>query len=1009
MRMTIFDSPANPAPANVGFVGIGNIAPPFEPQNILHVHENSADPLSYSFLQFTNLNTGATGPKAGFRLGIRNNMDALFFQQNNRPILFHGVLTGAATESERLRITEGITMWQPGGTQFRINKVTVSRAFNYSRCDEPVAMFNIGVNGSPVNPNTNFTTFAGNRPWMDVGTFMSFTSDNMYVGLKREGTADRMDAVINFGDNVQFAPDQSIQNLRIIFTSSGNPGDLYSNGPFATFHGMEVARFSNLGDLGIGDFYNNNAPIADPYARLEILDSKNLTTSYPTISLNRPQLRLTFTQDVQRNLGIHTDFQNTSQGNLIIRTLNQGSIKYTGIGDFHSFANNEPQRRLDVLDNNENAPQLRLTFTPAANVTNGIFTDFQTTSAGDLFINPSFQTGTNNPVNRFVGINNSAPQNTLDINSTIGLSPRPSGLRFSNLNSASANDIAPNGRVLSLDGTGNVVLTTDVGSGSTNLCNPGPNILTRTDPTNPTQLVCSDIWNDFQNGSNSRVGVFTAGQTPAYPFHVVRKSMFTDAYSSTAYSYAQTITGHYTVGIKSDMTEPRTGLGIFSDESPLSIDRLNIYADGFGIANINANRRPIVFRDNLVFYLDANSTTGYRASTLMGTNPNIAGVVLKPDYYENTQASNSNDANNINLANNHFARLWVESNDNNPVGNIRHYPAIVGLNTFSGLTNGDIMAGRFSTTGIRGGTTSRNIGGYFIASGTKTNIGLTAESITLNTNTKGINCGGFFRATKATNNYAVWAMAPATSGSLAGYFNGITFSSQGFSTSDEDLKEDILLVDDASQLLAGINVYSFNFKTNNPWGLHLPDGRHYGLIAQEIEGMFPEMVRSFFQPSLYDSAENVLNQEKEFKAINYDGFTPLLIKVNQELITRVTDLENRLDECCESTRMTSQHPTQLVTELTNVNAIILNQNEPNPFAENTTITWNIPEQELKGVPLNAMLVFYNNSGVIINKVTISATGPGSLLVYSSKLSAGVYSYSLVVSGKTVDTKRMVKN
>jgi hypothetical protein len=126
-----------------------------------------------------------------------------------------------------------------------------------------------------------------------------------------------------------------------------------------------------------------------------------------------------------------------------------------GVGDFYN-PGIQPLRRVEILDMRRDEPQLRLTHTQNANINLGIHTDFQTTAAGNLFINPR-----RNGVNRFVGINTNTPGNTLEINSTAGVSPRPSGLRFRNLNSNSANDIAPNGRVLTVDQNGDVVLTDD--------------------------------------------------------------------------------------------------------------------------------------------------------------------------------------------------------------------------------------------------------------------------------------------------------------------------------------------------------------------------------------------------------------------------------------------------------------------------------------------------------------------------------------------------------------------
>ncbi|MFB0925563.1 MAG: T9SS type A sorting domain-containing protein, partial [Vicingaceae bacterium] len=87
----------------------------------------------------------------------------------------------------------------------------------------------------------------------------------------------------------------------------------------------------------------------------------------------------------------------------------------------------------------------------------------------------------------------------------------------------------------------------------------------------------------------------------------------------------------------------------------------------------------------------------------------------------------------------------------------------------------------------------------------------------------------------------------------------------------------------------------------------------------------------------------------------------------------------------------------------NLNAIILDQNLPNPFAEKTTINYNLPEEVLE-----AQLLFYNAGGVIIKQVTIDERGEGSLTVYGENLKNGVYTYSLIADGKLIATKRMVK-
>ena len=90
-------------------------------------------------------------------------------------------------------------------------------------------------------------------------------------------------------------------------------------------------------------------------------------------------------------------------------------------------------------------------------------------------------------------------------------------------------------------------------------------------------------------------------------------------------------------------------------------------------------------------------------------------------------------------------------------------------------------------------------------------------------------------------------------------------------------------------------------------------------------------------------------------------------------------------------------------ELSDADVVVLNQNQPNPFAEQTTITYSIPQNTG-----NAQILFYDVNGKQIKAVDITSKGKGQLLVYANDLTSGIYSYTLIVDGKIVDTKRMIK-
>ncbi|MFN7912408.1 MAG: T9SS type A sorting domain-containing protein, partial [Bacteroidota bacterium] len=89
--------------------------------------------------------------------------------------------------------------------------------------------------------------------------------------------------------------------------------------------------------------------------------------------------------------------------------------------------------------------------------------------------------------------------------------------------------------------------------------------------------------------------------------------------------------------------------------------------------------------------------------------------------------------------------------------------------------------------------------------------------------------------------------------------------------------------------------------------------------------------------------------------------------------------------------------------LSKADMLVLDQNQPNPFNEKTIITYNVPEKY--GY---AQIIFTTTEGKIIKIADITQKGAGELTVYANDLSAGIYQYSLVVDGKTIETKKMIK-
>jgi hypothetical protein len=295
-----------------------------------------------------------------------------------------------------------------------------------------------------------------------------------------------------------------------------------------------------------------------------------------------------------------------------------------------------------------------------------------------------------------------------------------------------------------------------------------------------------------------------------------------------------------------------------------------------------------------------------------------------------------------------------------------------------------------------------------------------------------VNYGGFFSAGSASQNIGVYGDAggsitglPAspTQANLAGFFNGDVYISGAFGPSDINLKDNIDTITDALNIIKQLKPKSFDYKHSSFPSMHLPNGKQYGLIAQEVEAIIPELVNSNTQPAKLDSVGNVLIPAVNFKGLEYQQLIPFLIKAIQEQQTkierltqqlnskdsiqdaRLSALESAIIQCCSSNsaRTANSNINQLDIELSDKDAIVLNQNVPNPFAEQTTITYNVPESVIK-----AQIIFYNNAGQIIQTVDVKTRGKGKVNVFASDLSSGLYHYTLVADGKVVASKKMVR-
>lgn len=289
-----------------------------------------------------------------------------------------------------------------------------------------------------------------------------------------------------------------------------------------------------------------------------------------------------------------------------------------------------------------------------------------------------------------------------------------------------------------------------------------------------------------------------------------------------------------------------------------------------------------------------------------------------------------------------------------------------------------------------------------------------------------------------------------TSGSWTGY-------------SDQRLKKDIASFKDGLTVLRGVNPVTYKF---NGIGSLSSTETHIGVIAQDIMQVAPycigigtgRLIVKQSESTNFSGAEIVETLPADTNGevhtmispltYNYDGLIYVMINsikqldsantalvqkdsikdtklnamLNQDSINnaKIQAMQNQLDQllttintCCtlngvRSTQSQTNNQSQSLSqqinvELNDAQSVILQQNVPNPFAEQTTINYSLPDNTVK-----AQMLFYNAQGKLIQSTELTQKGKGTLNVFASDLSSGIYTYTLVVDGKIIETKKMVK-
>ena len=241
--------------------------------------------------------------------------------------------------------------------------------------------------------------------------------------------------------------------------------------------------------------------------------------------------------------------------------------------------------------------------------------------------------------------------------------------------------------------------------------------------------------------------------------------------------------------------------------------------------------------------------------------------------------------------------------------------------------------------------------------------------------------------------------------------------------SDQKLKQNIQDFPSAMNIINQLHPKQYDYRHDGNYKLmNLPQGEHYGLIAQDVEKVLPNLVKNskfdVDRASPLKPADpknpSVKNDKKsgeiiDFKALNYTELIPIIIKgmqeqqgVNDQQQEQIQEQQQRIEKLEKIIEKLSGNSNTSSSNLSSKNSsAYLKQNTPNPFTQNTIIYCNVPSSAKL-----AQLMIYNQDGSKIKSFVLN-NGINNVTISAGSLSSGQYVYSLFIDGKNIESKKMI--
>ncbi|MEM1325797.1 MAG: tail fiber domain-containing protein [Bacteroidota bacterium] len=230
--------------------------------------------------------------------------------------------------------------------------------------------------------------------------------------------------------------------------------------------------------------------------------------------------------------------------------------------------------------------------------------------------------------------------------------------------------------------------------------------------------------------------------------------------------------------------------------------------------------------------------------------------------------------------------------------------------------------------------------------------------------------------------------------------------------SDKRLKKNIRNFDEGLEVLQRIRPVWFTY--NGKLGTDA-EAEKVGILAQDMQKIAPYMIGEF-TPELEDGKKGETYLNYNSSALKY-----IIVNSIQEQQNQIEELHQSNDELRMTNDALREQNKALEARLARIEALLsdnvptninvetiaisdaeLQQNQPNPFSENTTINYFVPDHIR-----TASLRITDLNGSVLKDIIINEKGTGQVELQAHALSAGSYQYTLILDGQVTATKQMV--